>query len=313
MSRIVSLDAGNRDQWNALVDDHPDGWWWHRAEWMEYCTAYREDSEHVSYMLTDDDGTPRVLQPLMIEGGELKASGAPIPHPLGFNATHDHVALAADYLESVAMSFGATRSLCQVAATDSMIAAGWRDVSWQMQVVHLGASTESLFAGLRKSYRHIVRDSALTFLSSDSTMPSIGSLMGFAKTLHRTSAGHQTRPDDTWAMQRDWCSTGNGLVVVAFDAGGTAVGFAYLIVYKDRAYYASGASLEPNVQHAIQWRAMCELKRRGIRHYDIGWQGQSTDYKGDNIEFFKRGFGGQAVRYPVAELIMEQEAHVAVH
>mgnify|MGYP001561976968 FL=1 len=76
------------------------------------------------------------------------------------------------------------------------------------------------------------------------------------------------------------------------DARFDPIGFIYVVIYGEWAYYFSGASIEPNVMHALQWRMIQQLKALGVETYELGWQGEATDEKGQGIEMFRRGFGG---------------------
>ena len=81
--------------------------------------------------------------------------------------------------------------------------------------------------------------------------------------------------------------------------GESVLGFAYVLRWKEYAYYASAASLAPNVSHPIQWAIIKRLKELGVTYYEMGHQGGSANQKESNIEFFRRGFGGEDFVQPI--------------
>ena len=60
-----------------------------------------------------------------------------------------------------------------------------------------------------------------------------------------------------------------------------------VIRYKDYYYYASGPSLEKDIQHALQWRIIQYVASQNGKAYELGWTDKQKD---DPIGFFKRGF-----------------------
>ena len=99
----------------------------------------------------------------------------------------------------------------------------------------------------------------------------------------------------------EWIDAGIMLPALAF-RGREAVAFALWIVFRGSAYYASGASIEDDVQHAVIWRSLLALRARGVRVAELGWQGKAETEEERGIEHFKRGFGGRDVPVIAAEL-----------
>lgn len=91
----------------------------------------------------------------------------------------------------------------------------------------------------------------------------------------------------------EWERTGNLVLVGAFDvADDDLLGFAAFERNGPWAYYGHEAASVRDVAHLMIWFAIRELKSIGVERLELGWQGQATDEKGKNIEFFRRGFGG---------------------
>lgn len=159
--------------------------------------------------------------------------------------------------------------------------------TFSTQVIDLTQSEADLWTGVRKSYKSKIhwaerqRDISLT---EDPVA------VGMARAIHIEKAGRETRPMGTWILMADWLVAHQALLVMAPKS------FAYFIIHRDWAYYGYAASLEPDVNAALVWTAIKALKTRGITQLEMGWQGQATDDKGKQIEFFRRGFGGVAVQ-----------------
>ena len=78
---------------------------------------------------------------------------------------------------------------------------------------------------------------------------------------------------------------------------------AFIIFYNGEAVYHYGVSTPANVQwpgaHACQWTAIREAKRRGCGRYNF-WGVAPKDephHRFAHLSVFKRGFGGEEVRY----------------
>ena len=177
--------------------------------------------------------------------------------------------------------------------------------TWNTRIIDLGLEERVLWRDTRKSYHSLInkattggslRVHAERFSVVVSTV---------CRTLHERAAGRVTRSMRTWHLQREWVDNGRAVCMIAnADSRDDTVplvdrlrtvGFAYAVINGSWAYYFSGATVEDNVQHALQWRLILELKARGVTTYEIGWQGHAEDEKGKAIEFFKRGFGGADV------------------
>lgn len=158
--------------------------------------------------------------------------------------------------------------------------------TWQTRILDLSPSEAELWTGLRKSYKALINGAnrQLNFrLATDTEI---------ARVLHLRCAGRVTRPLATWQLMTDWLAAGAGLLVLAYD-GAAPLAFAYAIRHADWSYYASGASVDDDLQHAVIWHALMALKARGVRWAELGWRGQAQDPKGQSIEHFRGGFGGR--------------------
>ena len=45
----ITRSETHESDWNDFVDHHPQGWWWHRQEWLDYCLDYDGEARDHSF------------------------------------------------------------------------------------------------------------------------------------------------------------------------------------------------------------------------------------------------------------------------
>jgi hypothetical protein len=168
---------------------------------------------------------------------------------------------------------------------------------WQTRVVDLSVSEAELWRGVRRSYHSLIRKAERDFVlrvvdwtSESDSCSGVESAMR----LHRLVAKRQTRSLSTWTSQFLWMINGQAALVVAHQKQ-VEEGFVYCVIHGAWAYYHSSATHKDNLNHALLWHAMKALKARGVRWFEVGWQGEAKDAKGKAIEFFKSGWPGKDI------------------
>ncbi|WP_445371140.1 FemAB family protein [Methylomonas sp. HW2-6] len=164
--------------------------------------------------------------------------------------------------------------------------------------IDLHRSVAEIKSGFRKSYRPLV--------SLGAKLWQIAVLDGRDdrvwdefKNLHREVAGRVTRSDDSWRLQHAAVASGDAFLVYLRDGAQRMVGGGFFQVTRDEAVYAVAAYdralFDKPLGHAVQYRAIEEMKSRGVRWYKIG----ARPYPGDQpppsekelrIAEFKQGF-----------------------
>ncbi len=92
---------------------------------------------------------------------------------------------------------------------------------------------------------------------------------------------------------------------------------AFIIFYGQEAVYHYGASTDEGRKfpgaYLIQWRAILEAKKRGMTRYNF-WGVSPQDeqsHRFSGLSLFKRGFGGQDVKYlPAQDLIIDKRRYL---
>ena len=286
--RITPLTPEFASAWDAFVDRHRAGWFWHRAEWLAYEVAHA-GAENLSFMVWDGDTVFGVV-PLLREGTSFSMEGHPLPITLV--GSEEARWVMNDEVNRLRLKYGVVQVGWRTCPLTEWVITPWdpqqwRDISWPSRVLDLTQSEAILHAGVRKSYRHLINRGRQTWEWWDCA--------GSPEAFHLLWAevnGRQRHPDAERLMS-DWLKTGHARLIGAW-RGGRWEAFCYALVYKRRAYYASGPALVPNVMHALQWNMILTLKAEGVELYELGWGARPGDSDKDRqISFFKAGFGGE--------------------
>ena len=308
--RIVPRTNLPPGAWNDAVTAHPSGWWWHREEWLRYQLAYRPGNRDVSFAVLDGAGAIVALVPLLIARGgdgapEFSFSGE--PSPLACISTDATGAIAAEEIERLGRVCRVVRGLAASGPFDASppppLVPG-AITSAAHRVVMVSQPDAALWRDVRTSYRALIHRGK----RAHTIMTGAAAHLFFQYAALHLARYTTPRAEATYALQAEWLRDGHAMVAVA-ERTGACVGAAYWIVYKDSAYYGSGAYAEDNVSHAIIWRSLLALRARGVRAVDLGWQGRARTEKESAIEFQKRGFGGADVPVQIVEVAFDQATH----
>ena len=152
---------------------------------------------------------------------------------------------------------------------------------------------------IRKSYKSLITSGQKQWSIK---IPSPGALdepwVAF-QALHAKAAGRITRTEKTWDIQKQLAEEEAAFLVYSQDDAGQMIGAAYFNISKDEAYYSIGAYdralFDRPIAHVLQFTAIGEMMRRGLRCYRIGpyaypWQTPEPTDKLLNISKFKSGF-----------------------
>ena len=293
MLTIVSRAKVDPAAWDQFVLDHPDGYFWHGSRWIAYSLAYCPTAVDLSFAVCDGDSLMAVV-PLCLEPGGLLLGGVPTPAPLcspsGQAAAWVWIGREQLRLSQASPCRAAFRS--QPGHPFGWMPPTWASADWDSFVVDLTRPEPARWCDVRRSYHSLIHRAQEQHLID---VPSIG--IHDARDLHRQAAGRETRSAETWEMMADWEAAGDAFTVLARNSDGDPVGYAYVIAWKRWGYYASGATLKPNLAHALQWAAMQEAAVRGVTSYEVGWDVRpGDDEKARAIAHFKAGFGGDRLR-----------------
>jgi hypothetical protein len=289
------------DAWNAFVERHPHGWFWHTSHWIDYSLAYTPGATDRSYALLDDEGLVRGVVPLVLDPrwARLVHGGQITPAPLFDFAIFNRSVANAASEHSAALLGGATPLPMQLHPSVEPLGRPPNTVRVDRgatYVVDLREDEARIWQRIRKSYKALIHRTERDYDIGVFRAPWAALV---AHTIHREASGHETRPDRTWALMEDWTTLGHAFVVLASRKGPLAYevwpgadAYAYVICYKRWSYYASGAANKVDT-HAVQWAAIKALKQSGGTFYELGHAARPQDTEKDRgVALFKSGFGG---------------------
>jgi peptidoglycan pentaglycine glycine transferase (the first glycine) len=194
------------------------------------------------------------------------------------------------------------------AAVDLLRQRGWRKSREQIQFrstiwIDLTRSPDELLAAMKSKWRYnirlAVRKGVTVHPGTSADLPLLYRL--YAETALRD--GFVIRPEayyqDTWG---DFIEADLAQPLIARVAG-EPVGMVIVFIFAGRAWYMYGASRvvhrEKMPNHLLQWEAMRWAREQGCTVYDM-WGAPDVLDESDplwGVYRFKRGFGGELVRY----------------
>ena len=186
---------------------------------------------------------------------------------------------------------------------------GYHETSLSTNIIELSGSEEEIFANIRKGHKADIKAAKKKYFRVDifDKRNISREIFEIYRNLHFIDAGRKTRPDESWDNMHDFIKDGKSALALVKSEKEYIAG-ALVIIYKDKAYYGSGAthpgfSKERGVGHLLQWEVVKHLKAVGVKYYEIGWNFYSVisqnviSDKEVNISKFKAGFGGDS--YPI--------------
>jgi len=314
-------------EWDDFVAQSGGGWFWHTSRWRDYTLAYRPDlaSRSLAFALRDA-GRMVAAVPLFLERSQdgenapvATGGGDPCWSPAIVSGLSDRarervLVEALERAEDLVVGGGATSIEWRVsplaaslgdyalAFTAVTIRLGYSDRSSCSRVIDLSAPITRLHTDMTKGHRADVKR-GLSLMDIEVLDGNTMTAQDFAayRTMHARAAGRVTRPTATFDLMQRWVHEGKAVLIGARSAG-IDVGFAYILVDRGCAYYASAAN-SPDagslpIGHALQGRAIEYLKSIGCGLYELGQQhyeatvGRPPTAKEVAISRFKRGFGG---------------------
>lgn len=171
-------------------------------------------------------------------------------------------------------------------------------------VIDLSKSSEELLSDMRKTTRYEIRRATKERVEIFSTADP-KHLKDFFALYEQTSARHGFVPHSGIREEFEIFTKKNEALLYLGKADGTIRSAAIILYYGHQAIYHHGASVPSKapVSHAIQWEAIQDAKKRGMKVYNF-WgiaPENSTKHPWRGITLFKRGFGGREIDYMHAQ------------
>jgi FemAB family protein len=159
--------------------------------------------------------------------------------------------------------------------------------------IDLSKSLEEIRSGFSKGHRAAVT-AGLRIWTARILTEASPLIWDEFRLLHHRVAGRATRSLRTWDLQQQAVIDGDAFLVYLVNAAGEMVGGGYFAITKDEGCYNVGAYdrslFSMPLGHVVQYRAIEEMKKRGIRWYRIGERVYQGTEKELHIADFKHGF-----------------------
>jgi hypothetical protein len=174
-------------------------------------------------------------------------------------------------------------------------------------LLDLSSSEDVLLASMHETHRYELRkDSALLeSINAEEAAPARALPALYAETLARVGASDTYRFSE--ATLNSWIDSAGSLVL---GIGEPPQAVIFCMYTKDIADYFINASTNQGRRYTriLIWAAVCELKRRGVRYFNLG----GGVHEGDTLEAFKRRFGGRSLDSPVLKQVYLREQFTAL-
>ena len=150
----------------------------------------------------------------------------------------------------------------------------------------------------RKSYKSLVT-SGTRIWAVDVLDAADESIWNQFRELHLKASGRKTRSDETWAIHMRDIQAQQAFLVYLRNSAGEMIGGGFFNLTRDEGLYSVAAYdralFAKPLGHVVQYRAIEELKDRGVRWYKIGARPYRADKpsptdKEISIGEFKQGF-----------------------
>jgi lipid II:glycine glycyltransferase (peptidoglycan interpeptide bridge formation enzyme) len=172
-------------------------------------------------------------------------------------------------------------------------------------LVDLSKSEEELLEEMRKTTRYLVRNEPKQGVTIEIS-ESYKDAEAFVEMLYSTSARKNfvNHPKEYYLKQFEILAKDDEMRLLKSLKDGKVQAMALVSFYGEMASYLHGASVETegqSVGYSLQWEAILEAKRRGMRYYNFwGVVKDRNFYPGHpwyGFSLFKRGFGGKKFTY----------------
>lgn len=315
------------------------------AHMIDYQLAYWSGNGHptedASVVLLQDK-QPCAVWPLSLrhdpaQGARLGSSGGMLLPPLFVAGLGQKTIkrMTTGCLEAV-------QSLCKISGqTDGESGIGFADClglgEWQHQWLAGGASaslSHQMFVDLKPTLAEIksgFRKSYKSLVSAGNKLWDV-QIIGEADPrqweefhqLHIAVAGRVTRSEASWQLQHEALAAGEAFLVRLRDGEGRMVGAGFFHLTRDEGLYAVGAYdrslFAKPLGHVVQYHAIEEMKRRGLRWYRLGARPYPADVptpspKELEIGNFKQGFASHLfpffnLRWSITPAAQDSPQHI---
>jgi len=167
---------------------------------------------------------------------------------------------------------------------------------WASEIIDLAPSEEQLKSGLKQKWRNCLNKAyrlGVECIKGNSNELLSELLFDYKKLLERAAYRSELTPEFITQLQ-NLLPADKKMLVLAGRMGKDKLGSILVVPYGKICMYLIGAVNEvgkkSNASYLLLWDAICDMKRRGYKWFDVGGADPARTPKG--ILHFKRGLGG---------------------
>jgi len=171
-------------------------------------------------------------------------------------------------------------------------------------LLDLTKTEEELLYGMRKTTRYLIRNEPKQGIEIEIS-DSMEDAKAFVEMLYQTSKRKNfiNHPKEYYLKQFKILSKDNEMRIFKAVKEGRVLAMALISFYGEMASYLHGASIqtEQSVGYSLQWEAIKEAKRRGMKYYNFWGVVKDKNFHPKHpwygFSLFKKGFGGFKYSY----------------
>jgi hypothetical protein len=300
--RLLSL--ANPEEWAATISRMPHGPG--HTHWYNAALSASTDDQIV--LFDYGDGENRAACPLLLR---RYGDSVDIATPYGFGGFTTQG--RCDGLPDAFRRFASAQGwICGYLALNPLLphpfaAADGLERGSTIYALDLSLDEDLLLASMHPTHRREVRKSLVLLESvvtdGDSLRRALPSL--YVDTLARVGASETYRFSRT--TLNAWLSSPGSLLLGVGEPPQAVVLCLYTSEIADF-FISAGTTQGRSHTRTLLWAALRELKRRGVRFFNLGGGARS----GDDLDAFKRRFGGRSVGVPVLKQVYMHERFAAL-
>lgn len=316
---IVELKEKDYDRWDLFCLNSDQASFWHTTDAMQYNKNYSKEIKKIDFSFYVEYKNEIIaICPIFLEyhdkAVKLIAGGTGLPETMpsiknNFSNENELMNLIFSHIDDISFSNKVDVCIMKIPPLVSiknlkynfLLEYGFLDYSFITNIIDLEQSKK-----IRKSYKSIINKSNKMFKCLIVSQENYDNELALIyPELHFAAARRRTRSIESFLNNIDWIKKDQACLFYA-QYENKIIGFIFITCYKNCSYYFSSAILpEFNhlpVGHFLQSEVLKWLKKKNMKHYEIGLQHYSNQLndlsskKERNISFFKRGFGGD--NYP---------------
>ena len=329
----ISLMCECQDAWRTVLAEASYAPVMYSANSIEYQWAYQQGHGGVWRDLSvviNWNNKPVAVWPLSVSEMDgksaLSSHGLPVHPPLFVGSCPDLsrkriVKNCLDLAHTFAVKAGVTSWESTESFSDSVGLSEWHIASMAQGAicaithdlfVDLRLGMEKIKSGFRKSYKSLVT-SGMRHWTVGVLDDADETVWDRFRDLHISVAGRKTRSEESWAIHHNDIAEKRAFLAYLLNSDGEMEGGGFFNFTHDEGLYAVAAYrrelFDKPLGHIVQYRAIEELKRRGVRWYKLGVRPYSSEIpvpsaKEVSIGEFKQGFASHMFpRYKLTHIV----------